>query len=165
MEFSSSCDPSNYYPSGKPLGTHSVLHKLLKDTHVRVIPYTSSSKVDAWDGLRDLDKSGSSDVHLIYRDTPMAADLQGDTKGWNREHLWPKSYGVGYTGPDFSDLHHLRPADWGVNAARGNKLCKWPFWGGEGGGEHLPSAPVSNLSTPRLYPPPSLAPPSQLENA
>ena len=87
MEFSSSCDPSNYYPSGKPLGTHSVLHKLLKDTHVRVIPYTSSSKVDAWDGLRDLDKSGSSDVHLIYRDTPMAADLQGDTKGWNREHL------------------------------------------------------------------------------
>ncbi len=36
--------------------------------------------------------------------------------------MWPKSYGVGYSGPDFSDLHHLFPADWNVNSARGNKL-------------------------------------------
>lgn len=51
----------------------------------------------------------------------MSNSLQGDTDGWNREHLWPKSYGVGYSGSDFTDVHHLRPADWGVNAARGNK--------------------------------------------
>jgi endonuclease I len=91
----------------------------------------------------------------------MAADLQGDTKGWNREHLWPKSYGVGYTGPDFSDLHHLRPADWGVNAARGNKLCKWLFWGGGGGGSTFRRHPFQT-SQPRDYilPPPSLPPPS-----
>ena len=29
---------------------------------------------------------------------------------------------MGYSGPDFSDLHHLFPADWNVNSARGNKL-------------------------------------------
>ena len=28
---------------------------------------------------------------------------------------------MGYEGPDFSDLHHLFPADWSVNSARGNK--------------------------------------------
>ena len=47
---------------------------------------------------------------------------QGVASGWNREHVWPKSYGVGYTGADTSDLHSLRAADWNVNSARGNKF-------------------------------------------
>ena len=29
----------------------------------------------------------------------------GETHSWNREHVWPKSRGVGYDGPDFTDLH------------------------------------------------------------
>ena len=33
---------------------------------------------------------------------------------------WPKSYGVGYSGADYSDLHHLRASDWNVNSARSN---------------------------------------------
>ncbi|GMH77593.1 hypothetical protein TrRE_jg2057, partial [Triparma retinervis] len=45
----------------------------------------------------------------------------GDSDGWNREHVWPKSYGVGYTGADTSDLHSLRAADWSVNSARNNR--------------------------------------------
>ena len=32
----------------------------------------------------------------------------------------PKSYGVGYEGPDYSDLHALYAADWSVNSARSN---------------------------------------------
>ena len=124
-DFEASCALSTYYPDGKPAGTHLNIHNLLKSTHERIIPYTSSSKIDCWDSLKVLDKSSSGYVKLIYRNAAMAADsLQGQTDGWNREHLWPKSYGVGYNGPDFSDLHHLRPADWGVNAARGNKLCE-----------------------------------------
>ena len=95
---------------------------MLKLTHARVIPYTSSSKTDVWDGMKVLDEDGAGKVRLIYRNIAMSDELQGKTDGYNREHLWPKSYGVGYTGADFSDLHHLRPADWGVNAARGNKL-------------------------------------------
>ena len=39
---------------------------------------------------------------------------------WNREHVWPRSYGLGNSGNDYSDLHNLRPADANVNSARNN---------------------------------------------
>lgn len=37
-------------------------------------------------------------------------------------HRWPKSLGVGDSGPDYSDIHHMRPEDCNVNSARGNLL-------------------------------------------
>ena len=40
---------------------------------------------------------------------------------WNREHLWSRSHGVGSSGKDNTDLHHLRPSDCNVNTARSNK--------------------------------------------
>ena len=46
----------------------------------------------------------------------------GLTTGWNREHLWPNSYGIDSREPAYSDLHNLRAADATVNSARGNKL-------------------------------------------
>ena len=39
---------------------------------------------------------------------------------WNREHLWSRSHGVGSSGKDNTDLHHLRPSDCNVNSARNN---------------------------------------------
>ena len=57
---------------------------------------------------------------MIYATAPHACDEQGVSTGWNREHSWPKSYGVGYEGPDYSDLHALYAADWSVNSARNN---------------------------------------------
>ena len=42
------------------------------------------------------------------------------TDGWNREHVWPKSYGIGTSGDDYTDVHNLRACDWSVNSARGN---------------------------------------------
>ena len=117
------CEADKYYASA-PTASHDALHNLLKLYHRNVIPYTAAETVDVWDALKVLDSGpdGEETVNLIYRNIAMSNDLQGKTSGWNREHLWPKSYGVGYSGPDFSDLHHLRPADWGVNSARGNKL-------------------------------------------
>jgi hypothetical protein len=35
---------------------------------------------------------------------------------------WPKSYGIGYSGPDYSDLHALYACDWSVNSARSNRF-------------------------------------------
>lgn len=40
----------------------------------------------------------------------------------NIHDRWPKSLGVGDSGPDYSDIHHMRPADCTVNAVRGNLL-------------------------------------------
>ncbi len=40
---------------------------------------------------------------------------------WNREHLWPQSYGVPDPTDGQSDLFNLRPCDQNVNGSRGNK--------------------------------------------
>jgi endonuclease I len=102
------------------------LQELVSSPHM-VIPYTHGTKADTWDALKDLDAdpANASNVVLIYKQTSEPADKSGVASGWNREHLWPQSYGVGSTGADTSDVHALRPADWNVNAARGNLPFSW----------------------------------------
>ncbi|MEM1444548.1 MAG: endonuclease [Planctomycetota bacterium] len=39
---------------------------------------------------------------------------------WNREHTWPRSRGVGSSGPDNSDMHQLRPSLTQTNSDRGS---------------------------------------------
>ena len=97
-------------------GLKSALHDLI-DAHT-VVSYSN-----AWDALVVLDRapSDSSKVRLIYSDhLHDAVSARGVSTGWNREHSWPKSYGVDYSGPDYSDLHMLYAADWNVNSARSN---------------------------------------------
>lgn len=122
---SSGCDDTYYDTVDLSLtgaALRAALRARIASPH-EVIPYTSTA-TDVWDALKvlDADPANAESIIEIYSQRSVAASLSGETDGWNREHLWPKSYGVGYEGPDFSDLHHLVPADWGVNAARGNKL-------------------------------------------
>jgi endonuclease I len=86
----------------------------------------------------DRDPTNHSNVVLIYsrRSEPFAT--HGVASGWNREHIWPKSFGVGYSGPDTSDLMALFPADWSVNSARSNI----PF------GDCAPSATLGACRSP-----------------
>ena len=127
-----SCSVSSHYPSVLPT-TRNQIHRFLKSNHVNIIPYTSSSKTDCWDALVDLDPGTSSTyVKGIYTQGNIKVSDRADASvGWNREHLWPKSYGVGYDGPDFSDLHMLRASDWGTNSARSNKLFGQCYGAGE----------------------------------
>ena len=105
------CDTDNYYAdvdltlTGSAL--RAALHARIKTPH-DVIPYTSSA-TDVWDALKgiDADPANQDNVLGIYSRRSMPDSLSGDSDGWNREHSWPKSCGVGYEGPDFSDLHHL----------------------------------------------------------
>ena len=108
-------DPAIYYASASlaagGAALKSALHTIISSQH-QVVSYDN-----CWDALRDLDQSPSDSnrVTMIYSDhTHLGIASQGVSIGWNREHVWPKSYGVGYSGPDFSDLHHLFPADWNV---------------------------------------------------
>jgi endonuclease I len=103
-----------------------LLHGMVAAPHTR-LPLTHTTKTDTWDALRslDADPAQASSVVLIYSQRSELAANQGVASGWNREHLWPKSYGVGTTGADTTDLHALRPADWNVNAARGNLPFDW----------------------------------------
>ncbi|XP_052179803.1 uncharacterized protein LOC127793065 isoform X2 [Diospyros lotus] len=80
-----------------------------------------------WDALKILDAAdvdnpeASSQVVEIYSLRVVPKLLAGKPEGWNREHLWPRSYGL-TDGPSLSDLHNIRPADVNVNSSRGNKL-------------------------------------------
>uniref|UniRef100_A0A0G4HW20 Uncharacterized protein n=1 Tax=Chromera velia CCMP2878 TaxID=1169474 RepID=A0A0G4HW20_9ALVE len=118
----STCDADAYWSTvtaevGKELADQ--LHNLV-DGHT-VIPYTSK-RTDVWDALDVLDEDplNTDNVKLIYAQRSEAKVNKG-VGGWNREHVWPKSRGVGYKGPDTSDLFALRAADWNVNAVRNNR--------------------------------------------
>ena len=89
----------------------------------KVIPY-SSTKFDTSDALALLDAvAGDTNfVRLIYAHTTLPAASFGVSGGWNREHLWPNSYGLDDVEPAFSDLHNLRACDSNMNSARGNKF-------------------------------------------
>lgn len=102
------------------------LRRLLHDqarTGARVIPY-SSAKFDTSDALAILDAApgDTNAVRLIYSTATLPTSSFGETAGWNREHLWPNSYGLDDAEPSFSDLHNLRACDSNVNSARGNKF-------------------------------------------
>mmetsp|Transcript_3904 Transcript_3904/g.11053 ORF Transcript_3904/g.11053 Transcript_3904/m.11053 type:complete len:576 (+) Transcript_3904:61-1788(+) len=108
--------------------TRQALHDKLRTTHRKSLPYTSSYASDTWDALLDLDgvigaKTGAEDrVKLIYAsDETIAAEPRGTSDTWNREHIYPKSAGVGTGGPDYTDVFALKPSLARVNSARGNK--------------------------------------------
>lgn len=123
---SSPCSPSIYYKDINLFSSRNELQKLLEETHKEVLPYTDNDADDVWKALKDLDRgidsNGSPTVRLIYSKKNVPAEPKGTTDTWNREHVWPKSRGVGHSGPDFTDVHHLFPADWGVNSIRNNRF-------------------------------------------
>ncbi|PWK81982.1 endonuclease I [Lentzea atacamensis] len=85
---------------------------------------TKLSYEAVWDALKvtDEDPNNSNNVILLYsgRSQPKSTN-GGGADDWNREHVWAKSHGDfgTATGPG-TDIHHLRPEDVSVNAARGN---------------------------------------------
>ncbi|MEO3430487.1 endonuclease [Pelagibius sp. CAU 1746] len=105
----------------------SSLHGIISANYVR-IPYDQ-----LWDKFVETDTAFSDDdppvaeVRLIYtqRKASESAKLSGkipEAGDWNREHTWPQSRGLGVKStPQYSDLNHIRPADYKANSARGNK--------------------------------------------
>ena len=116
-----SCSPPSYYAGidAAALGSTGLKSSL----HALIEGHTVVSYDDAWEAISVLDASPSdaSRVVGIYSDhSHDAVTDRGVATGWNREHSWPKSYGIDYSGPDYSDLHALYAADWNVNSARNN---------------------------------------------
>jgi endonuclease I len=96
----------------------SVLHEIIKD-------HREFSYGEVWDILKetDVDPQNSSRVIGLYSGFSMNADSQyNGGKGWNREHVWAKSYGDFGTrvGPG-TDVHHIRAEDVSTNSARNNR--------------------------------------------
>ncbi len=131
LKVRASCNISSFYQNidlnktGHDL--ENALRSRLSTTHI------FKTYDDAWEILKLADSADGTgldeEVFLIYQAIAWAAD---DTSGngveggrWNREHSWPKSYGLGLSGADYTDLHNLRPADSKTNSARNNRVFDW----------------------------------------
>jgi endonuclease I len=111
-----------------------MLHEIIRGHTVQ--PYTDSSfGFDTWNALKVLDRDPDDATRVIevYTGTSRPADdTSGSTNSvitdlsWEREHLWPRSYGVGNAGAAFSDLFNLRPVNKAVNQTRGNRFFDDP---------------------------------------
>ncbi|MAT68897.1 MAG: hypothetical protein CMJ58_05180 [Planctomycetaceae bacterium] len=116
--------PASYYNSATGSGAtlKSQLHNII-DNHT----------VHSYDAARtllqvsDRDPSDPDRIILVYDRVSLdVSQIGGSIPGWdsgvswNREHTWPKVRGVDSGGPDYSDLHQLRPSTNSVNSDRGN---------------------------------------------
>jgi endonuclease I len=116
--------PPGYYAAteGKTgAELRAVLHRIVRGHNV--VPYNSGSRTDTVDALKvlDADPDTTNNVLLVYAPGVSVPASSYGTTGWNREHLWPNSFGLDDTEPAVSDLHNLRACDANVNSARGNK--------------------------------------------
>ncbi len=101
----------------KPEQLKAALHNIIKG-------HKEFSYKSLWGILSatDEDPKNHNNVILIYTGISRAkSDHGGNTGQWNREHVWAKSHGgFGTNPPAGTDVHHIRPADVGVNGKRGN---------------------------------------------
>ncbi|XP_010688441.2 uncharacterized protein LOC104902380 isoform X1 [Beta vulgaris subsp. vulgaris] len=115
-------DVKSYYASINDLKGKALSRKL----NSVIAGHHSLSYKEVWDALKILDAAdldepeASSGIVEIYSGRIVPKGLAGKPEGWNREHLWPRSYGI-TRGPFLTDLHNIRPADVNVNSSRGNK--------------------------------------------
>ena len=82
-----------------------------------------------YDLLESIDSRDAQTVRLAYGGSaPKCRASERDACVWNREHLWPQSYGVGessglpYDAPPRVDMHALVPSHAALNSARGNRV-------------------------------------------
>ena len=70
----------------------------------------------------DCENADGTSINLLYSSfvTDMQGYINNTKKGWNREHVWPKSLGGFNTTGAGADLHHIRPTDSSLNGTRGN---------------------------------------------
>ncbi|CAK8564055.1 unnamed protein product [Lathyrus sativus] len=117
-------DITNYYSPVKHLRLKG--EALKRKLNSIIAPHHSLSYQEVWDALKILDAAdidnpeASSGIVEIYSLRVVPKGLSGKPQGWNREHLWPRSYGLA-TVPSLTDLQNIRPADVNVNSSRGNK--------------------------------------------
>lgn len=126
--------PYGYYTGTQSLyGTalKQVLHNIIKNH--RAYEYTSDT-TDTWDILKDVDRDSLNTANVIEIYTGWsvnAAQEYNNGNGWEREHVWAKVHGgLDVNQPAGTDVHHLRPVDKMINAARNSRWfaeCNEPY--------------------------------------
>jgi endonuclease I len=120
------CPVGDYYAGvdpASPASLRQTLHPIIDDH--QWYPYTAGT-TDSWDilELADEDPNDPDQVLTLYRNATYAK-AGGGNSFYNREHTWPRSYGLGQTDTPqnnaATDTHNLRLSDISYNADRGNK--------------------------------------------
>ena len=101
-----------------PSGVKSSLHDLMTSTHKKITSYA-----DCRDYVFRVDCERNDTTHATTLYTSYSMTQSDWSPAWacNREHVWPQSLGGNNTSGGGADLHHIRPAEAGVNSSRGNK--------------------------------------------
>lgn len=111
--------PSNYYSTAT--GTGATLKASLNsiiDGHTSLSYNSLPVPLGVTDD--DPDPSKPNNLLTVYDRTSINKQYSNDPLIWNREHTWPRSRGVGSSGPDESDLFNIRPALTDGNGDRQN---------------------------------------------
>ena len=92
--------------------------------------HVSRTYSQAWTDLERIDAHNDTHVNVIYGGFApkcRTGAFYGDRCVWNREHLWPQSYGVGESSGlpasavPRADMHALVPSVAALNSARSNR--------------------------------------------
>lgn len=116
-------DTDSYYSGITATGGEALLgqlHDLITTTHKK---YTSYDDCSSSSIIKKTDPGTNGNVREFYtQDDISSAWGSGSIGTWNREHVWCQSLSNGLWGKSGggSDLHHIRPAETGLNSARGN---------------------------------------------
>ena len=102
-----------------PSNLKSSLHHLMTSNHKKITSYA-----DCRDYVFRVDCEQNDTTHAttLYTSYHMTSADWSPAWACNREHVWPQSLGGNNTNGGGADLHHIRPAEAGVNSSRGNKL-------------------------------------------
>jgi endonuclease I len=75
--------------------------------------------------LRVLDEDPETEGNILLIYSGISVPGFRFNSDWNREHVWPQSFGADSDTIPGADLHHLYPANPSVNSSRSNKIFDW----------------------------------------
>ena len=105
------------------------LQDLMADAHTSTTSYDGTKSLYKYTDCQ----GGGGKISSFYSGTPIGPSWGN---GWNREHTWPDSKGLG--GKDETDIMMLRPTSTSENSSRGNTAY------GESGGYYHPNSESGN---------------------
>lgn len=117
--------PAGYYAAAEGLtgpALKAALHDIVDDHTI-----IAANGGDSFQALRTLDQdpNNTNNVIAIYSGTS-EPKFDSPSLTWNREHCWPRGYGLSATGDegsaDESDLFNLRACRTDVNQTRGDRV-------------------------------------------
>lgn len=139
--------PAGYYRNLENLnGEHlkAELHKRIKNhkkfKYDEVYTILGTTDQDPYDTMNIILLYTARSVNKKHKDRGGRYEYKNNgytyQDSWNREHVWPKSFGFpNESDTAYTDLHHIRPADRTINTDRNNRSFEYgtiPYFDNDG---------------------------------